>query len=138
MNRKPVVAFLCIQNSCRSQMAEAFGRHLAEDVFISRSAGTCPAERINPSAQQLMKNLYGIDMEKEGQFPKKLEDLSAVDMVVTMGCGVRCPVLPGVKTLAWEIPDPAGKPDPEFRSIMETIRSQVLALRDQLKGAVTK
>lgn len=119
-------------------MAEAFGRHLAEDVFVSRSTGTCPADRINPSAQRLMQDLYGIDMEKGGQFPKKLEDLSAVDMVVTMGCGVRCPVLPGVKTLAWEIPDPAGKPDPEFRSIMETIRAQVLALRDQLKGAGTK
>ncbi len=119
-------------------MAEAFGRHLAEDVFVSRSAGTCPADRINPSAQRLMQDLYGIDMEKEGQFPKKLEDLSAVDMVVTMGCGVRCPVLPGVKTLAWEIPDPAGKPDPEFHVIIEAIRSQVLGLRDQLKGAGTK
>ncbi len=119
-------------------MAEAFGRHLAEDVFVSRSAGTCPADRINPSAQRLIQDLYGIDMEKEGQFPKKLENLSAVDMVVTMGCGVRCPVLPGVKTLAWEIPDPAGKPDPEFRVIIEAIRAQVLALRDQLKGAGTK
>ena len=56
-------------------MAEAFGRHLAEDVFVSRSAGTCQADRINPSAQRLMQDLYGIDMEKEGQFPKKLEDL---------------------------------------------------------------
>lgn len=138
MNRKPVVAFLCIQNSCRSQIAEAFGRHLAEDVFASRSAGTCPADRINPSAQRLMQDLYGIDMEKEGQFPKKLADLPAVDMVVTMGCGIRCPVLPGVKTLAWEIPDPAGKPDQEFRSIMEAIRAQVLGLRDQLKGVAAK
>ena len=75
-----------------------------------------------------MQDLYGIDMEKEGQFPKKLEDLPTVDMVVTMGCESHCPVLPGVKTLAWEIPDPAGRPDPEFRSIMEVIRSQVLYL----------
>ena len=119
-------------------MAEAFGRHLAEDVFVSRSAGTCPADRINPAAQRLMQDLYGIDMEKEGQFPKKLKDLSAVDMVVTMGCGVRCPVLPGVKTLAWEIPDPAGKPDPEFHVIIEAIRAQVLGLRDQLKGVDAK
>ena len=119
-------------------MAEAFGRHLAEEVFVSRSAGTCPADRINPSVQRLMQDLYGIDMEKEGQFPKKLEALPTVDMVVTMGCGVRCPVLPGVKALAWEIPDPAGKPDPEFRSIMKTIRAQVLALRDQLKGVAAK
>lgn len=119
-------------------MAEAFGRHLAEDVFVSHSAGTSPADRINPSAQLLMKEQYGIDMEGEGQFPKKLEDLPTVDIVVTMGCGIRCPVLPGVKALAWEIPDPAGRPDPEFRSIMEAIRSQVLALRDQLKGADKK
>lgn len=119
-------------------MAEAFGRHLAEDVFVSRSAGTCPAERIHPTAQRLMKELYRIDMEKEGQFPKRLESLSTLDMVVTMGCGVQCPVLPGVRTLAWEIPDPAGKPDPEFRTIIETIRSQVLSLRDQMKGDVTK
>lgn len=117
-------------------MAEAFGHHLAEDVFVSRSAGTCLAERIHPTAQRLMKELYRIDMEKEGQFPKRLESLSTLDMVVTMGCGVQCPVLPGVRTLAWEIPDPAGKPDPEFRTIIETIRSQVLSLRDRMKGAV--
>lgn len=134
MNRKPVIAFLCIQNSCRSQLSEAFGRHLAAETFTSCSAGTHPAGQINPAAQRLMKEHYQIDMEGEGQYAKGMDRLPPLDAAVTMGCGVHCPVLPGVRMISWEIPDPAGKPDDDFLTIMETIRKKVLDLQNQLKG----
>ena len=90
---KPRVAFVCVHNSCRSQIAEALGRALADDVFESYSAGTALKAAINPDAVRLMKQLYGIDMEKD-QHPKLLTDIPAVDVVITMGCGVTCPNLP--------------------------------------------
>ncbi|HWQ51754.1 MAG TPA: arsenate reductase ArsC [Terriglobales bacterium] len=87
------VAFVCTHNSCRSQIAEALGRHLAADVFESFSAGTHPKDAINSDALRLMKALYNIDMA-QSQHPKLLEELPPVDIVVTMGCGVECPWLP--------------------------------------------
>lgn len=89
--RKPRVGFICTHNSCRSQIAEALGRHLAGDVFESYSAGTDIRDRINPDAVRLMKEQYGIDMIKEGQHNKTLDALPELDIVVTMGCGVKCP-----------------------------------------------
>ena len=88
------VAFICVHNSCRSQIAEALGRYLAADVFESYSAGTELKDRINQDAVRLMKELYHIDMEAEGQCSKLLSDLPPVDVVVTMGCNVQCPSLP--------------------------------------------
>ena len=82
------VAFICVHNSCRSQIAEALGRHLASDVFESYSAGTETKPRINPDAVRLMKQVHGIDMEAEGQHSKLLSDLPNVDVVITMGCNV--------------------------------------------------
>ncbi len=134
MKKKPIVAFLCIQNSCRSQLAEAFGRHLANETFTSCSAGTQPAAQINPAAQRLLKEYYQIDMEGEGQYSKGLDSLSSVDVAVTMGCGVQCPMLPGVRIISWEIPDPAGNSDKTFLAVMELIRKKILELQDQLKG----
>jgi len=93
MSEKPRVAFICVHNSCRSQMAEALGKHFAGDVFESYSAGTEIKDRINPDAVRLMKQLYGIDMEAT-QRPKLLQDISPVDVVITMGCNVECPYLP--------------------------------------------
>ena len=90
----PKVAFVCVHNSCRSQIAEALGRHLAADVFESYSAGTETKPRINPDAVRLMKQVHGIDMEAEGQYSKLLTDIPAVDVVITMGCNVQCPFLP--------------------------------------------
>lgn len=90
MDRKPVVAFLCVHNACRSQMAEALGRLLAGDVFESCSAGTAPKARLDPDAVRIMRKLYGIELERE-QYPKPLTSLPDVDIVVTMGCGVVCP-----------------------------------------------
>jgi arsenate reductase len=87
------VAFICVHNTCRSQIAEALGKHLARDVFQSFSAGTDLRSQINQDAVRLMKELYGIDMELT-QRPKLLADIPPVDIVVTMGCGVTCPFLP--------------------------------------------
>lgn len=89
---KPKVAFICVHNSCRSQIAEALGKHLASEVFESYSAGTEVKQQINQAAVRLMKQLYGIDMEQT-QSPKLLADIPQVDIVVTMGCNVTCPFL---------------------------------------------
>ena len=102
------VAFVCVHNSCRSQIAEALGRHLASDVFESYSAGTETKPRINPDAVRLMKQVHGIDMEAEGQRSKLLTDLPAVDVVVTMGCNVQCPWLPCQWREDWGLEDPTG------------------------------
>ena len=86
---KPKIAFICVHNSCRSQIAEALGKHLAADVFESYSAGTEQKDRMNQDAVRLMKKMYGIDMEAEGQHSKLLETLPPVDGIVTMGCNVQ-------------------------------------------------
>ena len=102
---KPKVAFICVHNSCRSQIAEALGRHLAPDVFESYSAGTKPGPQINQDAVRLMKQIYGIDMEKT-QYSKLLSDIPPVDVVVTMGCKVHCPFLPCTERFDWGLEDP--------------------------------
>ena len=130
MAHKPVVAFVCVHNSCRSQMAEALGRQLAADVFTSCSAGTETVPRINQDAVRLMKDLYGIDMEKT------LDKLPPVDVLITMGCNVQCPALPCKRREDWGLEDPTGKGDAEFRQVIATIEQKVLALRDSLKDGV--
>lgn len=125
------VAFICVHNSCRSQIAEALGKHLAADVFESCSAGTELKDRINPDAVRLMKRTYGIDMEKT-QRPKLIEALPPVDIVVTMGCGVSCPYLPCKRREDWGLPDPTGKSDAEFLRVMRTIEERVMSLRAEL------
>ena len=87
------VAFICVHNSCRSQIAESLGKKLASDVFESYSAGTETKPRINQDAVRLMKQVHGIDME-ESQYSKLLSDIPPVDVVITMGCNVQCPFLP--------------------------------------------
>ena len=129
---KPKVAFICVHNSCRSQIAEALGKHLAADVFESYSAGTELKDRINPDAIRLMKQLYGIDME-QSQRPKLLEALPPVDVVVTMGCNVECPYLPCKRREDWGLPDPTGKSDAEFISVMHTIEDKITDLAKSLK-----
>ena len=122
------VVFICVHNSCRSQIAEALGRHLAADVFESYSAGTERKDRINPDAVRLMKELYHIDMEAEGQHSKLLSDLPEVDVVVTMGCNVQCPSLPCKWREDWGLDDPAGQPDQVFTETIRRIEEKVLAL----------
>ena len=128
------VAFICVHNSCRSQIAEALGRHLASDVFESYSAGTETKPRINPDAVRLMKQVHGIDMEAEGQHSKRLAHIPAVDVVITMGCNVQCPFLPCSWREDWGLEDPTGKPDEEFLKTIARIEEKILDLRARLGG----
>ena len=127
------VAFICVHNSCRSQIAEALGRRLAGDVFESYSAGTETKPQINPDALRLMKQVHHIDMEAEGQHSKLLSDIPEVDVVVTMGCNVRCPFLPCQWREDWGLDDPTGKPEEAFLETIRRIEEKVLDLRDRLQ-----
>ncbi|MDD4264659.1 MAG: arsenate reductase ArsC [Firmicutes bacterium] len=130
---KPKVAFICIHNSCRSQIAEALGKHIALDVFESYSAGTKLRNHINPDAVRLMKQLYGIDMEQT-QRPKLLEDIPPVDVVITMGCNVECPYLPCKLREDWGLDDPTGKSDEEFQKVISKIERKINELKESLKS----
>ena len=125
------VAFICVHNSCRSQIAEALGKRLADDAFESYSAGTETKPQINQDAVQLMKQLYGIDMEAT-QHSKLLSDIPPVDVVVTMGCNVECPYLPCKHREAWGLDDPTGKSDEEFIEVIRRIESNILSLKERL------
>ena len=126
------VAFICVHNSCRSQIAEALGRHLAADVFESYSAGTELKDRINQDAVRLMKELHHIDMEAEGQHSKMVDELPPVDGVVTMGCNVQCPFLPCKWREDWGLDDPTGQPDAVFLDTIRQIEEKILQLKERL------
>ena len=130
---KPRVAFICVHNSCRSQIAEALGKHLASDVFESYSAGTETKNRINPDAVRIIKQLYGIDME-ETQHPKLLEDIPPVDIVITMGCNVECPYLPCRHREDWGLDDPTGKNDNDFIEVIKKIETKIKDLKSTLSN----
>ena len=130
---KPKVAFVCVHNSCRSQIAQALGRHLAADVFESYSAGTELKDRITPDAVRLMKKLYHIDMEAESQRSKLLSELPPVDGVVTMGCNVQCPTLPCAWREDWGLDDPTGQPDAVFEETIRRIEANILHLKERLR-----
>lgn len=125
------VAFICVHNSCRSQIAEALGKKLASDVFESYSAGTKPKPQIDQDAVRLMRQVYGIDMEKT-QYSKLLSELPPVDVVVTMGCNVQCPLLPCSYREDWGLDDPSGQPDDVFLETMRRIEENVLQLKAKL------
>lgn len=126
------VAFICVHNSCRSQIAEALGRHLAADRFESYSAGTETKPRINQDAVRLMKAIYGIDMEAEGQRGKRLNELPSIDVVITMGCNVQCPYLPCERREDWGLEDPTGKDDDAFKAVIQEIHTRILELAKSL------
>ncbi|EGD49327.1 Protein-tyrosine phosphatase, low molecular weight [Ruminiclostridium papyrosolvens DSM 2782] len=128
---KAKVAFICVHNSCRSQIAEALGKHLASDVFESYSAGTETKPQINQSAVRLMKQIYGIDMERT-QKSKLLEDIPTVDIIITMGCNVQCPVLPCNHREDWGLEDPTGKNDEEFIRVIKIIEEKIMALKNSI------
>lgn len=125
------VAFICVHNSCRSQIAEALGKKLASDVFESYSAGTETKPRINQDAVRLMKQIHGIDMEKT-QYSKLLSDIPEVDVVITMGCNVHCPNLPCSHREDWGLEDPSGKDDAAFLDTITKIEARILQLRQNL------
>ena len=128
---KPKVAFICVHNSCRSQIAEALGRRLAPDVFDSYSAGTETKPQINQDAVRLMKRIYGIDMEKM-QYSKLLSDIPPVDVVITMGCDVNCPFLPCSEKFDWGLEDPTGHGDEAFIETIRIIQVKILELSEHL------
>ena len=126
------VAFICVHNSCRSQIAEALGRKLASDVFESYSAGTETKPKINQDAVRLMKQVHGIDME-ETQYSKLLSDIPQVDVVITMGCNVQCPFPPCTHREDWGLEDPTGKSDEAFLETIRRIEEKVLELKSRMQ-----
>lgn len=133
---KPKVAFICVHNSCRSQMAEALGKHFAGDVFESYSAGTETKPAINPDAVRIIKDLYGIDME-ETQHSKLLEAIpEEVDVLITMGCNVVCPFLPAKHEEDWGLDDPSGREDAAFIDTARIIEAKVKDLAERVKNGV--
>ncbi|WP_026891324.1 arsenate reductase ArsC [Lacrimispora aerotolerans] len=132
---KPKVAFVCVHNSCRSQMAEALGKRFASDVFESYSAGTELKDRINQDAVRLIKQKYNINME-ETQKIKLLEDIPSPDVVITMGCNVKCPVLPCKLREDWGLEDPSGKNDENFFEIINQIEHNILDLKERLANGL--
>ncbi|WP_196602250.1 arsenate reductase ArsC [Pectinatus frisingensis] len=128
------VAFICVHNSCRSQMAEAFGKVMGLNVFECFSAGTDKRDYINQDAVRIMKEI-GIDMELS-QNPKLLQDIPEVDIVISMGCNVQCPVLPCAYREDWGIEDPSGKTDKEFRVIRNTIKTKMDDLVSRVRAGV--
>lgn len=133
MSRKPRVAFVCVHNSCRSQIAEALGRALAGEVFDSFSAGTETKPAINPDAVRLVRERYGIEMDRT-QYSKLLSALPPVDVVVTMGCGVQCPSLPCTHREDWGLADPTGKGDAAFQETIRAIEEKVLDLKARIQA----
>ena len=129
---KPKVAFVCVHNSCRSQIAEALGKRLASDVFESYSAGT-EATKINSDAVRIMKDMWNIDMEQT-QHSKLLSEIPPVDFVITMGCNVNCPFLPCRHREDWGLDDPSGKGDDEFRLTVSLFEEKVLDLKQRIKN----
>lgn len=128
---KPKVAFICVHNSCRSQIAEALGKHLAADIFESYSAGTEAKPQINQDAVRLMKKLYGINMEQT-QRSKLLAEIPTIDIVITMGCNVACPFLPCRHREDWGLDDPSGKSDEDFLVTINSIESHIRELAKEL------
>ena len=126
------VAFICVHNSCRSQMAEALGKHFALDVFESYSAGTELRPEINQDAVRIIKELYGIDMNKT-QKSKLLEDIPEVDVVITMGCNVACPSLPCKHREDWGLEDPSGKEDGAFEYTAQIIEEKIIDLKTRIE-----
>jgi len=131
MKNKLKVAFVCVHNSCRSQMAEAISKMLASDVFDAYSAGTETKPQINQDAVAVIKELYGIDMN-EAQRSKLLEEIPAVDIVVTMWCNVQCPYLPCRFREDWGLDDPTGKELDEFRKTAKLIEEKVKNLMERI------
>lgn len=128
---KKKVAFICVHNSCRSQIAEALGKHLAGDVFESYSAGTETKPQINQDAVRLMKEQYGIDMEKD-QYSKLIDKIPAPDIAISMGCGVSCPYIGRAFDDDWGLIDPTGQSDEVFLEVIREIEKRIRRLYEKI------
>lgn len=126
------VAFVCVHNSCRSQMAEAFGKIIGLNIFQSYSAGTEERDKINQDAVRIMKEI-GVDMELT-QRPKLLSEIPEVDIVITMGCNVQCPTLPCKHREDWGLEDPTGKAHEDFIYTRDKIKEKVEDLAYRIKS----
>lgn len=131
------VAFICVHNSCRSQIAEALGNYFASDVFESYSAGTETKPRINQDAVRIMKELYDIDMEKT-QYSKLIDEIPSPDIAVSMGCNVGCPFIGRAFDDNWELEDPTGKSDEKFRRIISKIEENIFKLKVEIESMEKK
>ena len=127
------VAFICVHNSCRSQIDEALGKYYASDVFESYSAGTELKNSINPDAVRLMKEIYDIDMKKT-QHPKLINDIPDVDIAISMGCNVGCPYIGKEFDDNWMLDDPSGKNDEEFIKVIKQIEIKIKELKERLNN----
>ena len=125
------VAFICMHNSCRSQIAEALGKHLRGTDCDFYSAGVETKPQINQDAVRLMKELYGIDMEKT-QYSKLISDIPEPDIAISMGCNVGCPFIGRPFDDNWELEDPTGKSDEEFKKVIDEIRVRIMELKQRL------
>ena len=121
---KPKVAFVCVHNSCRSQIAEALGKHLAGDKYDFYSAGTETKRQINQDAVRLMKQLYNINME-ETQYSKTIAQIPSPDIAISMGCDVGCPFIGRAFDDDWELPDPTGESDDAFIDVIKHIEQKI-------------
>jgi arsenate reductase (thioredoxin) len=131
MSRRPSVMFVCVHNAGRSQMAAALLTHLAGDGIEVRSAGTEPADQVNPAAVAAMAEL-GIDITAEVPKVVTPDALEASDVVITMGCGDTCPYFPGVSYRDWKLDDPADQPLDTVRAIRDDIAERIRALIAEL------
>ena len=128
------VAFVCVHNACRSQIAEALAKKWGRDMLEAYSAGTELKEKINQDAVRLMKKMHQIDME-ETQKPKLITEIPPVDYVITMGCNVACPTLPYKhQRFDWGLEDPSGKEDAFYVSVINQIQEEVLQLIEEIKN----
>ena len=135
MNRRPHVLFVCVHNAGRSQMAAGFLRFLAGDRIVVSSAGSAPADSLNPTVVEAMAEI-GIDLAADAIRPELLREdaVRAADVVITMGCGDACPVFPGRRYLDWALDDPAGRSLAEVRPIRDEIERRVRDLISELIG----
>jgi protein-tyrosine-phosphatase len=131
MSDKPSVLFVCVHNAGRSQMAAAYLQHLSGGAVEVRSAGSAPAESVNPSAVQAMAE-EGIDITAEKPKILTTDAVKESDVVITMGCGDTCPIFPGKRYEDWELEDPAGKGVDSVRPIRDEIKQRILGLLDEL------
>lgn len=127
---KKKIAFVCVHNSCRSQIAEALGKHFLNDKFDFYSAGTMTKPQINQDAVRLMKSLYSIDMEKT-QYSKTFDKIPNPDIAISMGCDVGCPFIGRDFDQNWGLKDPTGSDDNTFIEIIKEIETKVKALKYQ-------
>jgi protein-tyrosine-phosphatase len=130
-NDVPEVLFVCVQNAGRSQMAAALLEHHAGGRVRVRSAGTTPSDEIHPNVVEAMAE-RGLDVSTARPKGLREDEVRGVDVVITMGCGDACPVVPGTRYLDWDLPDPAGKPIAEVRPIRDDIERRVLDLLREL------